>query len=202
MKMKMSTGSFLTKLHDWIVLLSFFSHATRHQQSKLTRFPLDIVLYDIIDLMEGGCKFLNIEITNCITPLPLILGDYSQLKQIFCIVLINSCDGILSHGTIVIDRYRNENDLILTFTDNGMGIPCGLLAKILQPYFSTKKERADFGPVIIERIFREYGATIDIARAKNICTEISINFLRMRKCMRLRHATSDSDEFCVQNVPR
>ncbi|MDR1890646.1 MAG: PAS domain-containing protein [Puniceicoccales bacterium] len=200
MKLEMSAGVCLDEIARLDSIVKNFLHAIRPQKPKLTSLPLGKVLDDIIDLMEAEFKSLNIEVINRIGPLPLILGDYSQLKQVFFNVLKNSCEAISGGGTIVIDGTTNDNDVIVTFTDSGMGMSCDLLAKIFQPYFSTKKEGNGLGMVIIERILREHGATIDIASAKNIGTKISINFPRKDKCMPLLHAHSDSKEFCVQNV--
>jgi signal transduction histidine kinase len=88
----------------------------------------------------------------------------------------------------------------LVFTDNGVGIPCDLLTKIFQPYFSTKREGNGLGMVIIERILREHGATIDIASTKNVGTKVSINFPRKDKCIPLLGTDNDSRESHIQNV--
>jgi nitrogen fixation/metabolism regulation signal transduction histidine kinase len=150
--------------------------------------------------MKAEFKSRNIEIINRIGRLQLIFGDYSQLKQAVFNFSKNLGETISSGGTIIIDASTNDNDIIMILTDRGIGMSYGLLAQIFQPYFFTKKEENGLGMVIIERMLRERGATIDIASAKNIRTNISINFPRKDKCMPFLHAHSGSKELCVQNV--
>ncbi|MDR2777013.1 MAG: PAS domain-containing protein [Puniceicoccales bacterium] len=200
MKLETSAGICLDEIARLDSIVKNFLQAIRPQKPKFTSLPLGKVIEDTIDLMEAEFKSLNIEVVNRIGPLPLILGDYSQLKQVFFNVLKNSCEAISSSGTIVIEGSASDNDVILTFTDNGVGIPYDLLDKIFQPYFSTKREGNGLGMVIIERILREHGATIDIASAKNVGTKISINFPRKDKCMPLLGTDDDSRESHVQNV--
>ncbi|MDR0742629.1 MAG: PAS domain-containing protein [Puniceicoccales bacterium] len=191
MKLETSAEVCLDEIARLDSIVKNFLHAIRPQKPKFTSLPLSKVIEDTVDLMEAEFKSLNIEVVNRIGPLPLILGDYSQLKQVFFNVLKNSCEAISSGGTIVIEGSANDNDVILVFTDNGVGIPCDLLTKIFQPYFSTKREGNGLGMVIIERILREHGATIDIASTKNVGTKISINFPRKDKCMPLLGTDND-----------
>lgn len=200
MKLETSAGICLDEIARLDGIVKNFLHAIRPQKPKFTSLPLGKVLEDTIDLMEAEFKSLNIEVVNRIGPLPLILGDYSQLKQVFFNVLKNSCEAISSGGTVIIEGSASDDDVILIFTDNGVGIPCDLLDKIFQPYFSTKREGNGLGMVIIERILREHGATIDIASAKNVGTKISISFPRKDKCMPLLGTDNDSQESHVRNV--
>jgi nitrogen fixation/metabolism regulation signal transduction histidine kinase len=80
MKLEMSAGVCLDEIAKLDSIVKNFLHAIRLQKPKLTSLPLCKVLDDIIDLMEAEFKSLNIEVINRIGPLPLILGDYFQLK--------------------------------------------------------------------------------------------------------------------------
>jgi signal transduction histidine kinase len=171
-----------------------FLHAIRPQKPEMKDVTLDQVLNGTLGLMEGEFKALNIRIVNRVKPLPPILGDSNQLKQVFFNVLKNSCEAILREGTIVIEGTSNDNDVILTFIDSGIGISCEVFDRMFQPYFSTKKEGTGLGMVVIERILREHGATIDISSAKNIGTKISINFPRKDKCVPLLDSTDNTHD--------
>jgi signal transduction histidine kinase len=55
-----------------------------------------------------------------------------------------------------------ENQLTLTIEDNGPGIPPENLARIFEPYFSTKKSGMGLGLAIVKRIVEEHGGTISV----------------------------------------
>jgi signal transduction histidine kinase len=170
-----------------------FLHAIRPQKPRMADISLNKVLDDALNLTEVEFKSLNIDVANNVGQLPIVRGDFSQLKQVFFNVLKNSCEAISGGGAIVIEGTANDNDVILTFTDNGVGISCEGIDKIFQPYFSTKKEGNGLGMVIIERILREHGATIGVLSTEGVGTKISINFPRKDKCMPLLHTEVDGN---------
>ncbi|MDR1595453.1 MAG: PAS domain S-box protein [Puniceicoccales bacterium] len=191
MKLETSIGVCLGEISRLDGIVKNFLHAIRPQKPKMDDISLASVLNDTLALMEAEFKSLNVNVANNVGQLPMVRGDFSQLKQVFFNVLKNSCEAISSGGTIVIDGTVNDNDVILTFTDNGVGISCEVLDKIFQPYFSTKKEGNGLGMMIIERILRDHGATIGVSSTENVGTKISVNFPRKDKCMPLLDSSGD-----------
>jgi signal transduction histidine kinase len=169
-----------------------FLQAVRPQKPKMVDIQLAEVLSTAIELMSAEFKSLNVKLVNNVRPLPTILGDEGQLRQVFFNILKNSCEAISDGGTVIVDGSENDCDAILTFTDSGTGISAETFDKIFQPYFSTKQSGNGLGMVIVERILREHGATIDIASAKNVGTKISINFPRKDKCVPLLYSNGTS----------
>jgi nitrogen-specific signal transduction histidine kinase len=78
-----SAGICLDEIARLDSIVKKFLYAIRPQKPIFTSLRLGKVIEDTVDLMEAEFKSLNIEVVNCIGPLPLILGDYSQLKQFF-----------------------------------------------------------------------------------------------------------------------
>jgi signal transduction histidine kinase len=114
---------------------------------------------------------------------PVILGDPSQIKQVFFNILKNASEAISGNGTISVDVYATDEDVVVSFTDNGVGIPCDSAGKIFQPYFSTKGNGNGLGMMIIERIIREHNAKIDIASTYGVGTKITLSFPRKDKLL-------------------
>ncbi|MDR3144274.1 MAG: PAS domain-containing protein [Puniceicoccales bacterium] len=190
-QMETSAGACLDEISRLDGIVKNFLQAIRPQNPKMEDVQLADVLRSAIELMAAEFKSLNVAVANNAGQLPIILGDAGHLKQVFFNILKNSCEAIASGGTIVIDGASNDSDAILTFTDNGSGISAETLDKIFQPYFSTKQSGNGLGMVIVERILREHGATIDIASAKNMGTKISINFPRKDKCVPLLNSNGN-----------
>ncbi|MDR1432779.1 MAG: PAS domain-containing protein [Puniceicoccales bacterium] len=184
-KLEVSIGICLGEISRLDGIVRNFLRAFHPQKPKMDDVSLDKVLEEALALTDVEFKSLNIKVVCNVGKLPTVLGDFSQLKQIFFNVLKNSCEAISGGGAIVIDGSANDSDVILSFTDSGVGISCELLDKIFQPYFSTKKDGNGLGMVIIERILREHGATIDILSTENVGTKISLCFPRKDKRMPL-----------------
>ncbi|MDR1413516.1 MAG: PAS domain S-box protein [Puniceicoccales bacterium] len=206
MQLETSVSVCLDEISRLDSIVRNFLHAIRPQNPKLLEVSLNKILGDTLALMETEFKSLNIKIVRDVKQLPTILGDFSQLKQVFFNVLKNSCEAISGGGTIIIEGTSNDSDAILTFTDSGAGISCEVFDKIFQPYFSTKREGNGLGMMIVEGILRAHDATIDIASTKNVGTKISISFPRKDKSVPLLNSKIISDEKLVssgsgENIP-
>lgn len=84
--------------------------------------------------------------------LPLIMGDPVQLQQVFLNLCVNARDAVRGKGTIVITTFRKtifaDPDIpevtpgeyvIITVTDNGMGMTEDVRKRIFEPFFTTKE---------------------------------------------------------------
>jgi polar amino acid transport system substrate-binding protein len=60
------------------------------------------------------------------------------LKHVFINLILNSIDAMSDGGIIRIQCARNENSLLITFSDNGCGISKENLKNIFNPFFTTK----------------------------------------------------------------
>jgi len=73
----------------------------------------------------------------------------TQVTQVLINIIKNAQDAILEkkleHGTIWLNAYEQNDLFILEVEDNAGGIPEGVIAKIFDPYFSTKTEKNGTG---------------------------------------------------------
>jgi PAS domain S-box-containing protein len=98
--------------------------------------------------------------------LPLILGDTSQLTQVFLNLIANAEQAIREirdHGTLRIRVTRATDRVIATFQDDGAGIPREILPKIFDPFFTTKRpgRGTGLGLSICLAILREHNGEIE-----------------------------------------
>jgi histidine kinase len=68
------------------------------------------------------------------------------------------------HGDILIRTYAKDDNVFVTVTDNGPGIPEEVRNKIFEPFFTTKQagRGMGLGLAITYGIVRDYGGTIRI----------------------------------------
>ena len=105
-----------------------------------------ISLVEVMDntlvLVEHQAALANIEIIRCYEPsLPEILGDPSQIEQVFVNMVVNSCQAMPEGGrlTISLGADYHGNLLRATIADTGHGISSQDLRKIFDPFFTTKR---------------------------------------------------------------
>jgi len=83
----------------------------------------------------------------------IVIGDLSQLEQMFLNILINSYQAILNKGNfkgiinLKLDKFKqaSKDYWSIEVSDNGIGIPYNILHMIFDPFFSTKNNSNDLG---------------------------------------------------------
>jgi histidine kinase len=104
--------------------------------------------------------------------LPLVKGHNNHFQQVLFNLLNNARDAIQDrmetelelHGDILIRTYAKDDNVFVTVTDNGPGIPEEVRNKIFEPFFTTKQagRGMGLGLAITYGIVRDYGGTIRI----------------------------------------
>jgi two-component system, NtrC family, sensor histidine kinase HydH len=100
--------------------------------------------------------------------------DPELLKQSLMNLLQNAIDAVYSNGTIEINYFKKENDLIIEVSDNGKGIPVNIKTKIFDLYYTSKPEGTGLGLSIVQKIVAEHNGTIEVFSEVNKYTKFKI----------------------------
>jgi signal transduction histidine kinase len=102
---------------------------------------------EAIEIIKVGTKAKNINfkvsLNNKVPLLPLVAD---QIQQVFVNILLNAVDAILElnpprqESIIMASTNVNEDNVIITFEDDGVGISEENITKIFEPFYTTKKE--------------------------------------------------------------
>jgi signal transduction histidine kinase len=99
-----------------------------------------------------------------------VASDGNRLKQVFINVFFNALEALagMENGEIIIRIYSEYNALpknirnIIAITDNGPGIPAAIKEKVLQPFFTTKKDGTGLGLYISYSIMKTLKGDLEI----------------------------------------
>lgn len=88
------------------------------------------------DAQSRGVKYtVELEAAD----IPPILGDGSQLREVFVNLIINALDAMPEGGPLhVASAVDRDGEAHVRFVDEGMGIPRRIRERIFEPFFSTK----------------------------------------------------------------
>ena len=114
---------------------------------------------------------------NLYEPLPLILGDEAQLKQVLLNILTNSMDAIAAEGEITITTHpENDNTVNLSVEDTGDGIAPEHMDKLFNPFFTTKPvgKGIGIGLSTCYSIVREHHGVIEVASEVGLGTHFTV----------------------------
>ncbi|MER1967472.1 ATP-binding protein [Castellaniella sp. GW247-6E4] len=121
--------------------------------------------------------------------LPTVLGDPAQLRQVIHNLLANARDAACQHrgaaeARIIVQTRRIQADdgtrsVRLSVTDNGPGFAPQVLARVFEPYVTTKATGTGLGLAIVKKIIEEHHGRVDISNSSNGGARISILFTHL-----------------------
>jgi len=149
-KGKMLTTKMSTTIDD-------FRNLVKSKKLKEEFFIKDII-NDVITMVEASLKNHNIEIEiNCEDK----LHTYSYPNELFQVLINlvnNSKDAFIDQdkiGTIQINCYNKDNEIIIEVVDNAGGIKLEDPTKVFEPYFTTKDKGTGIGLYMSKMIIQK-----------------------------------------------
>lgn len=100
-----------------------------------------------------------------ITALPPIEGNHIKLEELFLNLFLNAIDAMPEGGTLEINGRVDADEVIIRVTDTGSGISPENLARVMEPFFTTKEvgQGTGLGLSICYGIMNQHGGAIEIA---------------------------------------
>jgi two-component system, NtrC family, sensor histidine kinase HydH len=143
-----------------------FLRFARITQLDLAPADLGKVIEEMIDFFGPTARAANIEIKPYISAdLPLVRLDQEMFKQALLNLLLNAEQAMPRGGELTIQATCEEcppHAVCLSLIDTGEGMPTDVLAKVFQPFFSTKKGGTGLGLPTTRKIVEAHGGTIAV----------------------------------------
>ncbi|MFA6093761.1 MAG: ATP-binding protein [Elusimicrobiota bacterium] len=146
-----------------------FSHPSKGRKQDVS---LNETSLKVMDLIGHELRLQNIHIREDFAQdLPQVLADPQLIQQVILNLLTNARWAIRKKsgdkGGEISLRTKHDparKEVVLTVSDDGIGIPPENLAKILEPFFTTKDigEGTGLGLSLDYSIVRQHGGTIEI----------------------------------------
>ncbi|HPQ41657.1 MAG TPA: PAS domain S-box protein, partial [bacterium] len=134
-----------------------FARTGKHEISLL---DINEPVSDCLKLIRHTLSKRRIVVRTRLTPdLPGILGNRNALKQVVMNLLINAMEAIPRHSEGVIDVSTALNDagsVVVTLSDNGIGIAEEAREKIFDPFYSGKEQGSGLGLSISLNIMEQH----------------------------------------------
>jgi len=147
--------------------------------SALELEPLDLreQAEDALRVINGQATERGIETSlEEQAKMPLVVADKDSLRSVFTNLLINSVEAMNGeHGTVGIKlSTETANRVRVEIVDTGKGIPPEDIAKIFEPYFSTKETGTGLGLAIVKKAIDDHGGSINVTSKQGAGTTFTI----------------------------
>ena len=152
-------SSIVKRLRDFV---------NRSRSADMEAVNLNEVEKSVLDLLEHRIKSHSISLREELSQeQPIVWGNSTRLEEIYINFLVNAIQALDSvdqaDKEIVITTDCKNDKVVLEISNNGPFIPQEVIAKIFDPFFSTKStngENMGLGLSIIQSIVSEHGGHI------------------------------------------
>lgn len=145
-----------------VYALKSYSHASTADTKVLTNLAESIDL--VLTLYQNQIK-QGIAVKRDYADVPAIYCYSDELNQVWTNIIHNALAAIGRAGTLTIKIAALPNDVLVSFTDSGPGIPTAIQEKIFLPFFSTKAqgEGSGLGLSITKKIIDKHHGKVSVA---------------------------------------
>lgn len=124
------------------IISSMRSLSRQNDGDEFQKTSLAPVVADVLEICSEGLRHQNIEIKTIVDEKVEVNGHKGQLGQVILNLVNNARDAIATQENKWIEiqvKDNHQNQVVISVTDSGHGIPKELREKILQPFFTTKE---------------------------------------------------------------
>ena len=149
------------KIVNGLLTLSRPASASSGERSRV---DLNIVIADVLGLLEHQFEMHRIKVRRELGDAPAaVLGMEHKLQQVFLNLFLNAKDAMPKGGWLSVTTRLDGQRVIAEVSDTGSGIPSEYLARIYDPFFTTKAigQGTGLGLSISYGIVREHDGSID-----------------------------------------
>ncbi|HLO12120.1 MAG TPA: ATP-binding protein [Pseudoneobacillus sp.] len=107
--------------------------------------------------------------------LPYISCEENQLKQVIINLIKNAIEAMPDGGTIKVETGKyDENNIFIRVIDEGKGIPSDKLAKLGEPFYTTKENGTGLGLMVCYKIIENHLGQLNVHSELNEGTTFEI----------------------------
>jgi PAS domain S-box-containing protein len=142
-------------------LLDRLRTLSRPGSRPLQPIDLRVPIGDAIEAVRPAFSEKNVILTAAVGQAPsVVLGDHSELEQLFLNLLINALEATPPEGMVRVEMARSGDRAIVAVVDTGPGIAAEHQERVFDPFFTTKEHGSGLGLAICASIAQTHGARL------------------------------------------
>jgi signal transduction histidine kinase len=140
---------------------------------------VNTVIGDVLSLLEHQFQLQRVTVRRELSDQPVaVAGAEQKLQQVFLNLFLNAKDAMPKGGWLSVATRAENGQAVVEVSDTGSGIPSEYLARIYDPFFTTKAigQGTGLGLSITYGIVREHEGTIDCESGVGQGTRFTVRF--------------------------
>jgi PAS domain S-box-containing protein len=148
------------------------------QVIKYERKDIRVLLTQVMALLDSQAILSNVQFSTVFKPgCAFLYCDENQLKQVFINFIKNSIESMPGGGKIEVEvDCHSDREILIRLADQGCGIPPDVLAKLGQPFYTTKEKGTGLGFMVSKKIIENHlgGVRVQSEVGKGTTIEITL----------------------------
>ena len=167
-------------------IIKNFLEAIRPRPPALAEVNLPEVIEDVLRFQSKELEDRGVQIAGELpASTPVIMADRDQLKQVFFNLIKNAAEAMQPGGRLSIKVRADDDSVFVAIADTGSGVKAADLARLFQPYHTTKVSGHGLGLMIVQRIMRDHGGHVGIDSKEGVGTVVTLQFPQKHRRVRM-----------------
>jgi signal transduction histidine kinase len=151
------------EIHRLDYIVTQFLGAIRPAALQLKMASLNDVVEKTADLLRPEIENRDLAVKMKLARhLPATPIDATQMQQVLVNLVKNAMQAMTRDGTLTLQTGESSEGVWLSVADTGGGISQEQIARIFEPFYTTKKKGTGLGLMIVQRIVRAHNGRIEL----------------------------------------
>ncbi len=164
-------------------LINDFLNFTKKEEERFDPIDINTLILECLSMIKMNENLnKNVKHKLELNTNHQIEGTYDKLKQVFLNLFINSYQAMNKTENPILhvkSYFRKRGTLVVIVQDNGIGMPPEILARLFEPFLTTKKGGTGLGLATVHKIIEHHGGQIFVNSDINKGTEFILEFNRL-----------------------
>ncbi|MBI3585944.1 MAG: HAMP domain-containing histidine kinase [Ignavibacteriales bacterium] len=179
---------------------------SKKQVGEFALVPVKQIVQKAEQLMKHHFDISNVKFCAEFPALePLLLCDENQIQQALVALFVNAVEAMPEGGTLTVRVALTDEDISISISDAGMGIPKSDIPHAFEPFFTTKEngQGVGLGLSVVYGIVERHGGKISVDSELGKGTTFTLTFPQSSQSTDRKLAASahvPSDDFLDKTI--
>jgi signal transduction histidine kinase len=157
-------------------IVSDYLFAVRPQNSQPLPGDLNALISELVQFLRYEMEEAHVRVLPLLDDsVPSIPLDEGSMKRALLNLIKNAISAMPEGGELRLETKRDGDNVVITVSDTGVGIPEELQGKIFEPYFTTRDTGSGLGLTVVYKVVKEHGGDLHMDSRSGMGTTFRIS---------------------------